>query len=632
MALVFPVLTIFDDSLDYRWTVIDGGPSHDLSAPGEQSAGEYMPCGRSMSTMFDSNHRALILQSRQPVVLGDFVPLLLSFVLDASEFVAPLPICSPDLAPTKSVCAADFCVSLRSDSTSEEETLHYPLCRTEQASYIKTWIHVEAPLQAFGLGSRGSSLNQVVFTRGSESKQPWALRLDDLRLASSRMLKVGDLPPSYGRSDNAVYSAIEGHGSSNDRTHEAEHRCEYMSAETLRSPLHLPLCKMDGDQLDGQWVQTCDPRKIERPDRYAYGRALHQVPGKFGHRLCYRQSATERLRTMQAMSWSWQPRQCALAPVRGDAFDRWLGNRTILFVGDSLSTQSYYSLLWLLGDTVVEKKDMHGSKAHAPDTWRASEVGVCESTVGTEGGVLSSARLRSGGQLIKVMRHVDLVTDLKGAAFWLPYLERADIIVLNIGQHYHHHDPTFSHYSELVQQALGLANKHMKPTGYLVFRTTNIGHLHCSHQNATRPAPSRAAAWQKLAGQDTNIFEWRVDAGKRDVDMFSSVDKYNWRGAPLFEPAWERIAGEMAALHGRFAVLNVSFIDMRTDGHVAYAMNHQAAELESLEAKLSRTADCLHYCLPGPADFWALAIFNLLLNNRRYAAPQHRAGQALTTS
>ena len=25
--------------------------------------------------------------------------------------------------------------------------------------------------------------------------------------------------------------------------------------------------------------------------------------------------------------------------------------------------------------------------------------------------------------------------------------------------------------------------------------------------------------------------------------------------------------------------------------------------------------DCLHYCIPGPADAWAAALYNLLLNN-----------------
>jgi len=39
--------------------------------------------------------------------------------------------------------------------------------------------------------------------------------------------------------------------------------------------------------------------------------------------------------------------------VRGEAFDRWLGARHMLVLGDSLMAQLYYSLVWLLGDTVT---------------------------------------------------------------------------------------------------------------------------------------------------------------------------------------------------------------------------------------------------------------------------------------
>ena len=39
--------------------------------------------------------------------------------------------------------------------------------------------------------------------------------------------------------------------------------------------------------------------------------------------------------------------------MRGEAFDRWLGARHMLVLGDSLMAQLYYSLVWLLGDTVI---------------------------------------------------------------------------------------------------------------------------------------------------------------------------------------------------------------------------------------------------------------------------------------
>ena len=61
-------------------------------------------------------------------------------------------------------------------------------------------------------------------------------------------------------------------------------------------------------------------------------------------------------------------------------------------------------------------------------------------------------------------------------------------------------------------------------------------------------------------------------------------------------------------------MLNVSFVDMRADGHVAAAMSHHADP-----AKAEKPADCLHYCLPGPCDAWAHATYNLLLNAPKYA-------------
>ena len=35
----------------------------------------------------------------------------------------------------------------------------------------------------------------------------------------------------------------------------------------------------------------------------------------------------------------------------------------------------------------------------------------------------------------------------------------------------------------------------------------------------------------------------------------------------------------------------------------------------------TNSLDCLHYCYPGPGDYWALSLYNLLLNNPRYRDP-----------
>jgi hypothetical protein len=213
---------------------------------------------------------------------------------------------------------------------------------------------------------------------------------------------------------------------------------EYMSSELghKRGDGARPLCSViDGDHLEGRWLQTCDPRLIRRPDHFAYRRALPRVVGWFDYRLCYRQSATERLRTLQAISWSWRPKRCALAPVDGSALARWLGQRTLLFVGDSLSAQAYYSLLWLLGDEVEWQMDVRGVASEERDRPRTEQrMDRCESTVGNEGGYLSEATLRGGGKLVKVLRHGSLVGELNklDSAWWAPWLARADFVVLNV--------------------------------------------------------------------------------------------------------------------------------------------------------------------------------------------------------
>ena len=120
-----------------------------------------------------------------------------------------------------------------------------------------------------------------------------------------------------------------------------------------------------------------------------------------------------------------------------------------------------------------------------------------------------------------------------------------------------------------------------------------------------------------------DIFEWKPpQRGKNHgVDMFK--DKYNWRGPPMFEVQWAETAARIAALSARFTVLNVSFLDARADGHVATSMRYSPTTGRfGAKWKTEFPLDCLHYCYPGPTDYWALALYNLVMNNPRFAKPQ----------
>ena len=252
-------------------------------------------------------------------------------------------------------------------------------------------------------------------------------------------------------------------------------------------------------------------------------------------------------------------------------------------------------------------------------------MGTCATSVGDEGGWASVATLRGGGTITKVLRHTQIIDELQAAGtttragrrvWWARYAAQADVVVLNVGHHYHQTDPEFAKYEGMAARGASALADLMKPTAQLVYRTTNVGHHKC--EDAHRPLRSRVDAWEKLA--DGDIWAWpsRAKASATPGGMFK--DRYNWRGPPLVEGCWATPAAAAGhSLGGRFAFLNVSFIDARADGHVATAMRYGPTVSKAAKKKASFPLDCLHYCYPGVSDYWALALYNLLLNNERYS-------------
>jgi hypothetical protein len=632
----FPLLPIYEDSLHNRWQAeSSGGASFNLDSSedvGRLPGGRPVPCGRSMSAILKVGATSSVsLRTNRSVVTPDQSSILLSIAFRlSSNGVQRGSSCASPIIAAQGNCAAEACVAVRQRGEGDA-LLFVPICGGvigAGSSHSPSWRQAHLPLRLFGI--RQGGIDELVFVAGTvaqSSRQAPALRLelDDIWISSQRRPFPGESPPSYGRPDfNSVRTSWlqgvrPGGAASTAKAKSNPHFCEYMTSEVGQKQdggsgsdqKQRPLCRMDGDHLSGRWLQTCDPRLIRRPDHFAYGRALPPVRGTYDYRICYRQSATERMRNLQSLSWSWRPKSCALAPVRGEAFDRWLGTRTILFLGDSLSAQQFYSLIWLLGDAVTSLVDVAGVTPEERSRGSArseQRVPTCASSVGNEGGWLTEARLRSGGRLVKVLRHTTLFDELRRpeAAWWQPWLALADIVVLNVGHHYHAVDKGFKQYGRLAHVVMQALERAMRPAAQLVFRTTNVGHPAC--ENATRPLRSRREAWTQLT-DGGDIWTWR--APRKGVDMFK--DKYSWRGPALFEHEWRAAASRAASLRGRFAYLNVSFLDMRADGHVASSMRYSAQR-----GKREFPLDCLHYCYPGPTDFWALSLYNLLLNNARY--------------
>ena len=643
---------IFEDSLGARWT-LESPPG--VNASEDSDSRPF--CTRHLRLALLRNTRVAAMPSGLLAVLRARSPILgldehgmdarVTFLARASgagalhDALRLVPPCRGEHNMASSTtCGAAVCVALQSGVKRPPAFVSACLVHavTDDAAANGPWRRFAVSTRALGVAQPQALLLASGLISGSV-----ALVVNELQItALSPPRRVvapffdGPAPPGAEWAASAGATPLPP-----SKTGAGPGWCQYMSSDfrpgakrpSERGRRQAPRCLMDGDHLRGRWVQNCDPAPAaplrRRPDLYAYGRPMPRVQGKFDFRVCYRTSFWERERALQALSWTWRPYDCRLEPFDGAAFDKWLGTRTLVIIGDSLTAQLFYSFVLLLGGAVA------GTAEHADGVrrGRASDGAggtaadppappICSTGVADEGlSSFSEVRLASGGRVIKVLGHTRYIQELQRVerAPWLRFVQAADFLVLNIGHHYRSVDRTFAGYTEMVRQVESSLSAHLKPTAHVVVRTTNVGHRGC--ENATRPLQDRRAAWERLAERPGGAFEWTPpaadaapkEAGRGNPHSASSgrKDPFDWRAPALHEGAWAQVFGATSsALHRRFSLLNLSFVDSRVDGHVANAMRY--SDESERKAHWGGGLDCLHYCFPGPVDFWSLSLFNLL--------------------
>ncbi|KAL1522290.1 hypothetical protein AB1Y20_017911 [Prymnesium parvum] len=646
--------TVFEDSLDGRWRSVTSGAN--LSEDGEDSEPGF--CRRSLRLSFAAAGGQVWFYSRA-TLLGLDEPGLharLSFLARPLTESTDPQLRTSGCPPPRpgEACAASVCVALRlaatplpprlvptnasapsgprrkagwratsssrleSEGSGAEVETRLPLCSPHLTPAEGGWVRVALPLASF----RGAAEHAVRLTAVGLLGSAGELLVDDLRVVSEAAPAQVRTP--FTSVPKPAYVALVA-DADEAKLPRGPGWCEYMSSEyrgTRSAAREAPRCAMDGDHLRGRWVQNCAPSHIRRPDVYAYGRPIPRTDGKFDFRMCFRASLWERMRAQLALSWTWRPYDCQMRRFTARGFDEWLGKRTLLLLGDSLTAQMYYSLLFLLGPAVLRQLEHHdGMKGGAPANRTHTHVPLCSTSAAEEGlSAFSEMHLAHGGRVVKVLGHNRYIQELQRAASapWARFAREADVVMINVGHHYRYVDPTFTSYAAMVRAAERSLRELLKPSAYVLFRSTNLGHRGC--EEASRPLRDRLAAWARLAPPHAHPFAWTppppgeaADPSRGNVNAARSnrSDPFDWRAPALHEGEWRRVFLESEAFRGRFAVLNVSFVDQRVDGHVARAMRY-AIDSERKMA-WGGGLDCLHYCFPGPIDFWVQALYNQLM-------------------
>ena len=254
--------------------------------------------------------------------------------------------------------------------------------------------------------------------------------------------------------------------------------------------------------------------------------------------------AHERRRHRAALQFEWRTRDCGPAQLIAQLFEA-LRGRSILLVGDSLTLQHFVSLFCMLRRHVVVQHMWRFELSHGGAVEFAPSDYLVQRA--PHGGFDRQLRLRKRDATI----HLQFLGEPNPRfdRAWAARL-RHDVLVLNTGGHWSPND--LAGYAAAAKAVM----RHLRQYRGMVFYRTLQGVAGCGDLEDVPP-------------------------GAAD----------GWTAFPAFDAVWHSLAPR----HG-LRILNVS-TSTRADGHC-----------ERCYRASRHVRDCLHGCLPGPVDAWAMVL------------------------
>jgi len=325
-------------------------------------------------------------------------------------------------------------------------------------------------------------------------------------------------------------------------------------------PAGLPRCNMQHQQyMTGEWEmipRQCWPADNLELGEFGYAYDFERNCNDQVH-LCKPGASMCGLKAPVLARWRWQSALCSLLTFSAELFSAKIGNRFVVFVGDSLMVEQFESLKALMESQITRKQDwdffetVHGGRFQVTGAWHL--VG--------HGNESNPSH----------MSHIFSPMIVPG---WRSTLSKADILVMNTGHHWHRVDPQFESYHTMVENVMLAISLDFHGSD-IVFRTSTWGHHDC----ATFSTPVK------------------------DVPN-ADHDPYSWLRAIYADSIWSDMAPAHLPSNINFHVVNTSLTMLRPDGHVGVMVGSSGKAWE----------DCLHNCLPGPADYWNWLLYNALVS------------------
>lgn len=307
------------------------------------------------------------------------------------------------------------------------------------------------------------------------------------------------------------------------------------------------------------------------------------------------------------LHWRWQPRRCDLPDFSPEAFLRWLRNRHMAFVGDSLARNQAESLMCLLSSWSPAEL-VHREEDGRFRRWVFREHNATVSIFWSPFLVKGAEKSEHAG-----VRYNELYLD-EFDERWMSELGAIDAAVVSAGQWFR--IPSIYHDGGRVVGCYGCAAElnHTETSFFAVFRDVvrrTLAEVARRHEHGGKLVALTTFSPSHFEG------EWNKGAPCTKTRPYKKGEK----GLGYTETEMRKIVVEEAANAAgaassssstvRFAAVDVTTLaNMRPDGHPGpYMRKNPFAAADGRPVQ----NDCLHWCMPGPVDTFNQILLQTIL-------------------
>lgn len=289
--------------------------------------------------------------------------------------------------------------------------------------------------------------------------------------------------------------------------------------------------------------------------------------------------------------WRWRPRRCDLPAFSPEAFLRWLRNKHLAFVGDSLARNQAESLLCLLASHSRPELVYRDGEENKFRRWVFREFNATVSIFWSPFLVKVAEKAEHAG-----VRHNNVFLDSFDER-WMSQLGALDAAVLSIGHWFL--IPGIYHDGGKVVGCHDCAEfNHTEIAFFGVFK--DAVHRTLAEVNRRHGADKKVVAFTTFSPAHFEGDWDKAGACPKKEPYKNGEKELGYTEMEMRRTVVEAVAAANTGSGVRFAALDVTKLaNLRPDGHPGpYMRNDPFAG--GANARVQN--DCVHWCMPGPID------------------------------